>query len=397
MSLSLLVSLQVIRTCLPISLVAQVILTPRHVKVPFASLLLADYGASILRIDRPHPQAHTSTPPPSTTDSLTRRKSSIALNLKSPDGLALLKYLLKHADVFLDPYRPGVLESLGLSPDELLAANPGLIIARLTGFRRDGKYASMAGHDINYLSVSGVLSQLGRKGEAPYAPANIVADFAGGGLMCAFGILAALLSRVNTGKGQVVEANMVDGSAYLASFMRYGLKTPLWDKPRGENILDGGSPWYDVYECKDGGYMAIGAALEMKFSRELIQGLGMDYELLKHRDDPQVWPMHREKLRKRFLEKTRKEWEQVFDGKDACCTPVLEQAELEREGYEQKPAIKLSGSPGLEIPQKDAWEGGGLAPGVSGEDLLEKWLGWKRGKDYKVEQGGLVKVYAAKL
>ena len=309
----------------------------------------------------------------------------------------MLKDLFKNADVLLDPYRPGVLENLGLSPDQLLATNPRLIIARLTGFRRDGKYASMAGHDINYLAVSGVLSQLGRKHERPYAPANIVADFAGGGLICAFGILAALIRRMKTGKGQVVEANMVDGSAYLASFMRYGLKTPLWSKPRGENILDGGSPWYDVYECKDGGYMAIGAALEMKFSKELIAGMGMEEDLLERRDDPEVWPMHRERFRTRFLEKTRKEWEQVFDGKDACCTPVLEQAELEREGYEQRPAVALSESLGFTIPQSEAYNSDGLRPGVGGEDVLEKWLRWKRGKDYKVEQGGLVKIYPSKL
>ena len=290
-----------------------------------------------------------------------------------------------------------MLESLGLSPKELLAANPRLIIARLTGFRREGKYARMAGHDINYLAVSGVLSQLGRKGEPPYAPANILADFAGGGLMCAFGILAALFSRTRTGKGQILEANMVDGSAYLGSFMRYGLKTPLWSKPRGENILDGGHPWYNVYECKDGGYMAVGAALETKFSVEFIKALGMDEDMLKHKDDRGAWPMHRERFRKRFLENARKEWEQVFDGKDACCTPVLEQGELERDGYEQRPAVGLSESPGLLIPRDGAWKSEGLAPGVGGEDLLEKWLGWNRGKDYRVAHGGLVKVDSAKL
>ena len=172
--------------------------------------------------------------------------------------------LLKHADVLIEPYRPGVLESLGLNPTGLLASNQRLIIARLTGFRRDGEYANKAGHDINYLAVSGVLSLLGRKGEAPYAPANILADFAGGGLMCAFGILMALFSRTHSGKGQVVESNMVDGSAFLGTLMRYLIRTPLWDQPRGQNLLDGGCPWYDVYECKDGKYMAVGA-LEQKF------------------------------------------------------------------------------------------------------------------------------------
>lgn len=370
-------------------------LTMNTLKAPFASLLLADYGASVLRIDRPHPRAHTPDPPPPTPDVLIRHKSSVALDLKSPGGISLLKTLLQHVDILIDPFRPLVLESLGLHPSELLAANPRLIIARLTGFRRDGKYAHMAGHDINYLAVSGALSQLGRKGEPPYAPANILADFAGGGLICAFGILAALLSRGKTGRGQLVESNMVDGSAYLSSFMRYGMKTPLWDKPRGENVLDGGSPWYDVYECNDGGYMSVAAGLEIPFSKVLLRGLGIKEELPPH--DRNMWPMVREKFRQRFLQKTRREWEQVFDGTDACCTPVLEQAELETEGFEQRPAVGLSVTPGLPIPQDSAWKSTGMVPGFGGEDLLEAWLGWRRGKDFEVDRGGLVKIQTAKL
>ena len=254
----------------------------------------------------------------------------------------------------------------------------------------------MAGHDINYLAVSGILSQLGRKGAPPYAPANILADFAGGGLMCAFGILAALLSRSQTGKGQVVEANMVDGSAYLGTFMRYAIKTPMWGEPRGENVLDGGCPWYDVYECKDGGYMAVGA-LEPQFFDELVEGLQVDSTVKATRLDRSIWSSTRDMFRKRFLEKTRHEWEQVFAGKDACCTPVLSQAELEQRGYEQRPAVGLTGSPGLAIPQQHAWSSEGLSPGSGGEEVLNSWMGWKRGRDYKVEGGGLVKVEAAKL
>ena len=254
----------------------------------------------------------------------------------------------------------------------------------------------MAGHDINYLAVSGILSQLGRKGAPPYPPANILADFAGGGLICAFGILAALLSRSQTGEGQVVEANMVDGSAYLGTFMRYAIKTPMWDQPRGENLLDGGCPWYDVYECKDGGYMAVGA-LEPQFFDELIKGLQVDSTVKATRFDRSTWLSTRDIFRKRFLEKTRHEWEQTFAGKDACCTPVLSQAELEQQGYEQRPAVGLTGSPGLAIPQQQAWESEALSPGSGGEDVLNAWIGWKRGRDYKVEGGGLVKVEAAKL
>ena len=363
---------------------------------PFACLLLADYGATVLRIDRPHPQAHTLTPPPPTPDSLSRHKSSISLNLKSPNSLALLKPLIDHADILIDPFRPGVLESLGLDPQDLLAANPLLIIARLTGFRRDGPYAPMAGHDINYLAVSGLLSQLGRANAPPFFPANIIADFAGGGLMCAFGILAALLSRTQTGKGQIVEANMVDGSAYLGTFSRFLTKTPLGNRPRGENLLDGGCPWYDVYECKSGGYMAVGS-LEDNFFRELLKELNIDQVLLITRNDRTTWPGLRETLRKRFLEKTRHEWQLIFAGKDACCTPVLSQIELEEQEYEQRPAVGLVGSPGLPIPRTEAWSSRNLSPGAGGEEVLRDWMGWNRGNEYQVEGGGLVKIQTSKL
>ena len=351
----------------------------------------------MLRIDRGHPDAHGVGYPRPTSDLLTRRKSSVAVDLKAPAGSALLKSLLRYADVLIDPFRPGTLESLDLAPDELLKRNRRLIIARLTGFRRDGKYKDMAGHDINYLAVSGVLSQLGRKDGPPYPPANILADFAGGGLMCAFGVLMALLSRAKTGKGQVVENNMVDGATYLGTFLRYGLKTPTWDKPRGENLLDGGCPFYDVYECKDGGYMAVGA-LEPRFYQELVRGLdiGTVYGL-ENRYDRKTWASMKAAFQQRFLQKTRREWEQIYVGTDACCTPVLGQAELEEAGYEQRPAVCLTETPGLDIVKQDAWESKGLSPGNGGEDLLHDWLGWRRGKDYRSENGGLVKIDASKL
>ena len=214
-------------------------------------MLLADYGATVLRIDR--------APAIPTNDQLTRRKTSICVNMKLPSGLALIKKLIPNVDVVIDPFRPGVLEKAGLGPEEvLLKLNPRLVVGRMTGFRRDGKYSQMAGHDINYIAVSGVLSLFGRKGEKPYPPGNVIGDFAGGGAMCFLGILLALLGRErNGGRGQVVEANMVDGSAILATMPRLGMKIPIWSGERGTNLLDGGSPYYDTYETKDGKYMAV--------------------------------------------------------------------------------------------------------------------------------------------
>jgi alpha-methylacyl-CoA racemase len=213
-------------------------------------MLLADYGATVLRLDR----ALAAAP----SDQLTRRKTSICVNIKNPAGVALIKKMIPFVDVIIDPFRPGVLEKAGLSPEDvLLKLNPRLIIGRMTGFRRDGKYSQMAGHDINYIAISGVLSLFGRKGENPYPPGNVIGDFAGGGAMCFLGILLALLAREKTGFGQVVEANMVDGSAILSTMPRLGLKTEIWKRERGTNMVDGGGPFYQTYETKDGKYTAV--------------------------------------------------------------------------------------------------------------------------------------------
>lgn len=351
----------------------------------------------MLRIDRAHPRAFNALDPPSpTADFLTRHKSSIAVNWKSAGGLDVLLSILKHADVLIDPFRPGVLEKMGLSPSTLLALNPRLVITRLTGFRRDGKYAAMAGHDINYLAVSGVLSQLGRRGAPPAFPANLLGDFAAGGLMAAFGVVLALLARERSGKGQVVGANMVDGAAYIGTFLRLTRKTPGQAGPRGENLLDGGSPYYEVYETGDGGYMAVGA-LEPQFFALLVEGLGIDEAWNERRYDRDEWAELRDLLTRRFKAKTRAEWEKVFDGKDACCTPVLEQAELEEAGYEQRAAVGLSATPSRPIDQHAAYNPVGIPPGHNGRELLKEWLGWQEGKQFVVENGGLVKKSESKL
>lgn len=313
-----------------------------------------------------------------------------------------------------------MLEHLGLCPTTvLLARNPRLVVARMTGFRRDGKYAAMAGHDINYIAVSGVLGLLGRAGAKPYAPGNLLGDFAGGGGVCFTGILLALLARgVGAhGKGQVVEANMVDGSAYMASFPRLVRNggAGMWDGPRGENVLDGGCPWYDTYETRDGRWMSVGA-LEPQFYAALVRGLGVAPGELPRgaREDRSTWPALRAVFERCFRGKTRAEWEEVFDGTDACCLPVLSQEELREDGFAQRPVVGLRGTPGLAIgPREGAVEDGvrgagegvegsgwvekGLSPGVGGEALLREWLHWRRGVDYDVQGGGLVLVPTSKL
>ncbi|OBT40615.1 hypothetical protein VE00_08038 [Pseudogymnoascus sp. WSF 3629] len=385
---------------------------------PFAGLLLADNGASVIRIDRAVPgSTHSDKLPPPATDALTRHKASIAVDLKDPSGVEFVRALVKNSDIVIDPFRPGVLEKLGLGPSDLKAVNPRIILGRMTGFRRDGKYKDMAGHDINYIAVSGALSLLGRKGEKPFGPVNILGDFAGGGATLFQGLLLALLARERTGKGQVVEANMVDGSAYLATFPRLARKTPMMNGPRGDNMLDGGSPYYDTYETKDGKYIAVGA-LEPQFFHELVKGLGLAGRGLEEtRYDRSTWPEMKELFTRLFKEKTRTEWEGVFDGTDACVTPVLDLDELEtdpsREG-DVRPSVTLTGTPGLAIRRDnpstrdpatgqgegvhgDGWTGNYLRPSQGGEKVLQEWLGWSRSNQYEVQNGGLVLKGKAKI
>lgn len=382
-------------------------------------MLLADAGADVLRIDRAVPgRTHTAgVEPPVTGDMLARHKASIAVDLKSSAGVALVRELARTADVVIDPFRPGVLEKLGLGPDELCARNPRLIYGRMTGFRRDGRYALMAGHDINYLAVSGVLSVLGRDGEKPHPPWNILADFAGGGATLFQGVLLAVVARASSGRGQVVEANMADGAAYLATFPRQALRTPLGDAGRGRNMLDGGSPYYDTYATRDpGGYMAVGA-LEPQFFAALVRGLGLDPSWNARRNDRDNWPALRRELEARFAERTRAEWEAVFDGTDACCTPVLGWDELaatprpEREG-DQRPHVTLRGTPLLAVHEGEdngrprdpvilgqgpgvpggGYEGLPVGAGEGGEEALGRLFGMRKGDDFEIEKGGLVLV-----
>ncbi|XP_026052027.1 alpha-methylacyl-CoA racemase-like [Carassius auratus] len=281
---------------------------------PFCGMILADFGARVIRVDR--------TKVPMTVDTQARGKQSVALNLKNPRGVAVLKRLCVQSDVVLEPYRKGVMEKMGLGPEDLLKENPRLIYARLTGYGQSGSYAKAAGHDINYLAMSGLLSMLGRSSEKPYAPLNLVADFAGGGLMCAFGIVLALLERSRSGQGQIIDASMVEGAAYVGSFMWKSRSLGLWNRPRGENLLDSGAPFYDTYRTSDGKYMAVGA-IEPQFYQQLIQGLGLYEADLPAQMSVSDWPQLRQTFTRVFASKTQEEWIRVFDGTDACVTPVL--------------------------------------------------------------------------
>jgi alpha-methylacyl-CoA racemase len=277
---------------------------------PFCGMILADFGANVIRVDRARAPS---------TDRLGRGKLSIAVNLKQPEGSAVVKKLCSTADVLIEPFRVGVMERLGLGPAELLKENPRLIYARLTGYGQEGPLAVRAGHDINYLAISGLLSRLGRKDERPLPPVNLLADFAGGGLTCALGIMMALFDRTRSGQGQVIDANMVEGANYVGSFIWQMLATPIFTPNKGEGWLDSGAPFYDTYRTKDDKFMAVGA-LEAQFYSKLIEGLG-----LKPEDAPQFhdWTELRRKFTEIFASKTQAEWCTIFDNVDACVTPVL--------------------------------------------------------------------------
>ncbi|XP_062334256.1 alpha-methylacyl-CoA racemase [Osmerus eperlanus] len=309
---------------------------------PFCGMILADFGAKVIRVDR--------TKVTMAMDTQARGKRSVALNLKTPEGVSVLRKLCVQSDVVLEPYRKGVMEKLGLGPEELLKENPRLIYARLTGYGQSGSYAAAAGHDINYLAMSGLLSMLGRRGEKPYAPLNLVADFAGGGLTCALGVLMALLERSQSGRGQVIDTSMVEGAAYVGSFMWKSRSIGMWNNPRGENMLDSGAPFYDTYQTSDRKYMAVGA-IEPQFYSQLLHGLGLDDADLPSQMSFSDWPKLRQVFTDCFATKTQAEWRAVFDGTDACVTPVLSLEEVSSHPHNQQRESFLQDSQGEESPR----------------------------------------------
>ena len=290
---------------------------------PHACMVLADLGADVVRIERPgrfdllDPER----------DVLLRGRRSVALDLKSTEGLRVALDLVERADVLVEGYRPGVAERLGLGPDVCLARNVRLVYGRITGWGQDGPLAPRGGHDLNYLSSVGTLATVGRPGERPVPPLNLVADFGGGSMLLLVGVLAALVERQQSGRGQVVDAAMVDGVALLSAMIWSTRSQGMWQDARGTNLLDGGAPFYDTYVCADGRYVAV-APLEPQFYAELLAGLGLDPQSVPDRGDPATWPALRELLAARFADRTRDEWTAVFADVDACVTPVVELSEV---------------------------------------------------------------------
>jgi alpha-methylacyl-CoA racemase len=294
---------------------------------PFCCMLLADMGAEIVRVDR-REKADLGLPGRAPKfEVLQRGRRSIAVDVKSAAGRAVVERLVGPADALVEGFRPGVMERLGLGPEKLLTVNPKLVYGRMTGFGQDGPMADRAGHDINYIALAGVLHTLGRAGQAPVPPLNLVGDYGGGGMFLAFGVVAALLEAQKSGKGQVVDASMVDGSAYLAAMVHGMYAQGVWKDERGVNILDTGAPWYDVYETKDGKWVSIGS-IESRFYRDLLERLGLAGESLPDQHDRAGWPTLRARFTAAFKARTRAEWEQVFAGSDACFAPVLALSEM---------------------------------------------------------------------
>jgi alpha-methylacyl-CoA racemase len=285
-------------------------------------MMLADMGAEVVRV-----HARNATPPVPLIDTkfdvLARSRRSIALDLKSPGGPELLLELVGKADGLMEGFRPGTMERLGVGPAVCLERNPRLVFGRMTGWGQDGPLASTAGHDINYIALSGVLHAMGAADRPPAVPLNLVGDFGGGGLLLAFGMVCALLHATRTGEGQVVDTAMTDGAALLAA-MIYGFKAGGgWSNRREANLLDGAAHFYGSYACGDGKFIAVGA-IEPKFYAEFLSRLGMDDPALQSQAEPSRWPQLKERLARVFLTRTRDEWVRLFEGSDACVTPVLD-------------------------------------------------------------------------
>lgn len=292
---------------------------------PMCAMLLSDMGAEVLRIDRAE-DANLGIPTEAKYSVLNRGRRSVAIDLKRKEGTEVALALIQRADALIEGFRPGVMERLGLGPEPCLARNPRLVYGRMTGWGQEGPLAHAAGHDINYIALTGALHSIGRRGEAPVPPLNLVGDFGGGGVYLALGVVAALLEAQKSGKGQVIDVAMVDGAASLMAAI-YGLRAAgRWSDRRGENILDTGAHYYNVYETRDGKYVAVGS-IEPKFYAELLRLAGLEHEELPRQNERSAWPALTERLAAIFRTKTREEWCRIMEGSEVCFAPVLSMQE----------------------------------------------------------------------
>jgi alpha-methylacyl-CoA racemase len=359
---------------------------------PFCGMMLADMGADVILVDRPQDPG-LGLERERWNDVMMRGRRSVTLDLKRAEAVAATLALAAKADVLIEGFRPGVMERLGLGPDTLLARNPTLIYGRMTGWGQDGPLAARAGHDINYIALSGALHAIGRSGDAPVPPLNLVGDFGGGGMLLAFGIACALFETRRSGKGQVVDAAMVEGASLLAT-MFWGMQAAKrWSDVRGDNILDSGAPWYDTYETRDGRHVAIGA-IEPKFYAVLLERMGLADETLPAQQDRAGWPVLRARFAAAFATRTRDQWCSAFEGTDACFAPVLTFAEaarhphaLARRGHvvvgevtQPAPAPRYSRTPG-EVRRAPPERG------ALGREALADWGFAEKAIDRLVEQG----------
>jgi len=344
---------------------------------PHAAMILGDLGADVVRIERPGKGPGI---PAKGRDQLLRNRRSVAANLKSDEGRELVLNLIAKADVLIEGFRPGVTERLGLGPEDCAKVNDRLIYGRMTGWGQTGPRSQQAGHDINYISLNGVLHAVGRAGERPVPPLNLAGDFGGGSMFLLVGILSALWERERSGKGQVIDAAMVDGSSVLAQMMWAFRAMGMWTDVRGENMLDTGAPYYDTYTCADGRHVAVGA-IEPQFYAELIDKLGLAGADLPDQNDMARWPELRAAFTEAFAAHDRDHWAEVFTGSDACCTPVLSFGEVEAEPHNTErdtfyregdwlfpaPAPRFSRTPNA-APTPPG------APGADTEAVLRDWV-----------------------
>lgn len=345
---------------------------------PFCGMMFADMGADVLLVDR-RTDPSIGLGVDRRFDIMLRGRRSVTLDLKSAGGVAAALVLAEKADAVIEGFRPGVMERLGLGPEAMLARNPRLVYGRMTGWGQEGPLAVRAAHDINYIALSGALHAIGRAGDAPVPPLNLVGDFGGGGLLLAFGIACGIIEARSSGRGQVVDAAMVDGASLLSTMFHGMLAGGHWSEARGQNILDSGAPWYDTYQTKDDKYVAIGA-LEAKFYAELIERLGLAERALPRQNDRARWPEIRALFAATFRAKTRDEWCAIFEGSDACFAPVLSFSEarnhpqaVAREGFvdvggisQPAPAPRFGRTPGAATraaPER----------GAGGRDALGDW------------------------